>query len=77
MEETDIHWRCRAVGSFNWRWKFQQKYPLTNDDYGADRFKVQLYDKKVASSDELIGETTISLDTHNLIRKYKYFFCFK
>lgn len=22
MMDTDIHWRCRAKGSFNWRWKF-------------------------------------------------------
>lgn len=20
--ETDTHWRCRNIGSFNWRWKF-------------------------------------------------------
>ena len=39
--ETDVHWRCRAKGSFNWRWKFPVSYPpRTEDDYGADRFKV-------------------------------------
>ena len=39
--ETDIHWRCRAKGSFNWRWKYTVYYPLrTEDDYGIDRFKV-------------------------------------
>lgn len=40
--ETDTHWRCREKGSFNWRWKFKVSYPLrTEDDYGADRFKVK------------------------------------
>ena len=39
--ETDVHWRCRAKGSFNWRWKFPVTYPLrSEDDYGADKFKV-------------------------------------
>lgn len=42
MLETDVHWRCRAKGSFNWRWKFTVHYPLrTEDDYGNDRFKVK------------------------------------
>lgn len=41
MMETDVHWRCRQKGSFNWRWKFTVFYPLrTEDDYGNDRFKV-------------------------------------
>ena len=41
MMESDVHWRCRAKGSFNWRWKFPVTYPLrSEDDYGADRFKV-------------------------------------
>jgi hypothetical protein len=40
--ETDTHWRCRNKGSFNWRWKFDVKYPITADDYGADTFKVNM-----------------------------------
>lgn len=43
MMETDVHWRCRQKGSFNWRWKYNVVYPLrTEDDYGNDRFKVYL-----------------------------------
>lgn len=38
--ETDIHWRCRNIGSFNWRWKHKVKYPATIEDYGSDRFKL-------------------------------------
>jgi hypothetical protein len=26
-QETDVHWRCRGQGSFNWRWKFNVNYP--------------------------------------------------
>ena len=42
FEETDTHWRCRAKGSFNWRWKYKAKYPMREDDYGngMDRFKI-------------------------------------
>lgn len=25
---TDTHWRCRAKGSFNWRWKFNVMLPV-------------------------------------------------
>ena len=55
--ETDIHWRCRAKGSFNWRIKSKVSYPMLPDDYGSDRYKVQLWDKDIVGSDELIGET--------------------
>lgn len=27
-KETDIHWRCRDKGSFNWRWKFKFNFPF-------------------------------------------------
>lgn len=40
LMETDIHWRCRQKGSFNWRWKFKQRFPMTIEDYGSDKFKV-------------------------------------
>eukprot|EP00825_Cyclidium_porcatum_P019448 TRINITY_DN2206_c0_g1_i4.p2 TRINITY_DN2206_c0_g1~~TRINITY_DN2206_c0_g1_i4.p2 ORF type:complete len:243 (-),score=34.44 TRINITY_DN2206_c0_g1_i4:210-938(-) len=67
--ETDIHWRCRQLGSFNWRWKFKQKFPLTIEEYGSDKFKVQLWDKDVVGQDDFIGECTIDLNTHNMINK--------
>lgn len=69
--ETDVHWRCRAKGSFNWRWKFTVFYPLrTEDDYGSDRFKISLWDKDIITSDEMIGETDIDLNIHNMISKF-------
>jgi hypothetical protein len=35
--ESDTHWRCRGLGSFNWRWKFPITLPLDPDeDYGKD-----------------------------------------
>ena len=40
--ETDTHWRCRAKGSFNWRWKFPMKLPLDpEEDYGKDVLTVR------------------------------------
>lgn len=41
--ETDTHWRCRAKGSFNWRYKFPMTLPLDNDDdYGKDILTVSI-----------------------------------
>lgn len=55
--ETDTHWRCRAKGSFNWRWKFPVTLPLdVDDDYGGDILKLQLFDRDIVGSNELIGE---------------------
>ena len=37
--ETDTHWRCRNIGSFNWRWKFEINLPVDeNKNYGEDKF---------------------------------------
>lgn len=58
-------------GSFNWRWKFKTFFPLREDDYGGDRFKIQIWDKDIVSSDELIGENDISLNMHNMVQKLK------
>jgi len=39
--ETDTHWRCRNVGSFNWRWKFPVTLPLhPEDDLDKERIKI-------------------------------------
>lgn len=64
-----MHWRCRAKGSFNWRVKNKVFYPPLPDDFGTDKFKLQLWDKDLVGSDELIGETTFSLNTHKMIDK--------
>jgi len=40
--ESDTHWRCRAKGSFNWRWKIPMKLPLDYDEeYGMDILTVR------------------------------------
>ena len=67
MLETDTHWRCRQKGSFNWRIKHKIKLPFKEDDYGADRYKVALWDKDIIGNDDLIGECNIDLNTHKLL----------
>lgn len=71
FQETDIHWRCRNKGSFNWRWKFKANYPMREDDYGnkMDSFKIQVWDKDIIGSNELIGEAEIDLNIHKMIDK--------
>jgi len=63
--ETDIHWRCRGKGSFNWRWKFPVKFPMVSEeDFGNDKFKISLWDKDLIGADDLIGECEIDLNYH-------------
>jgi hypothetical protein len=42
-QETDTHWRCRNKGSFNWRMKFDVRFPMRDDDYGNDTVKVKIF----------------------------------
>ena len=68
--ETDTHWLCRNKGSFNWRWKFPIKLPVDeNKNYGEDRFIMQIWDRNLINRDEMIGETEVSLNTHNMLKK--------
>ena len=67
---TDTHWRCRSKGSFNWRWKFDLMLPIDqNKNYGEDTFVIQLWDRDLISSDDLIGEAEIDLNTHKMLKK--------
>ncbi|KAL4431869.1 hypothetical protein ABPG74_012681 [Tetrahymena malaccensis] len=68
-QDTDVHWRCRSNGFFNWRMKFRQSYPLNNDEYGGDKLFVQLLDKDIIASDDIIGSCTVDLNQHKLIDK--------
>lgn len=69
-KETDTHWRCRGTGSFNWRWKIPIALPIDpNKDYGMDRFVIQLWDRDLIGSNDLIGECEIDLNTHNMLKK--------
>lgn len=68
--ETDVHWRCRNKGSFNYRWKFPMKLPLDPDlDYGKDQLKLSLWDRDVLSANEMICEARIDLKDHNILQK--------
>lgn len=67
---TDTHWRCRAKGSFNWRWKFKIHLPVDqNKNYGEDVFVVQLWDRDLIARNDLIGEAQIDLNIHKMLKK--------
>lgn len=69
-QETDTHWFCRALGSFNWRWKWDIKLPVDIDkNYGEDRITIQLWDRDLIGFNELIGEAEISLHEHKMLSK--------
>ncbi len=69
-QDTDTHWRCRDKGSFNWRMKFPLSFPIRGEqDYGTDRMFLQLLDKDLVGSDELIGEAILDLNRHRMIAK--------
>jgi hypothetical protein len=76
-QETDTHWRCRSKGSFNWRMKYKTAFPMKPDEYGNDRFKMQLWDKDLIDSNDLIGETDVDLNTHRMIEKFKLIYIFR
>lgn len=62
-QETDTHWRCRDKGSFNWRMKFPVFFPLRGEqDYGNDWFFIQVLDRDLVGSNELIGEAVVDLN---------------
>ena len=68
--ETDTHWRCRNKGSFNWRWKFDINLPVDeNKNYGEDQFIIQLWDRDLIASNDLIGSFQIDLNTHKMLKK--------
>lgn len=68
--ETDTHWRCRAKGSFNWRWKFEVNLPVDeNKNYGEDKFMIQLWDRDLIARNDLIGEFEVDLNSHKMLKK--------
>jgi len=69
-KETDTHWFCRGMGSFNWRWKWEVNLPVDlNKNYGEDRFCFQLWDRDLIASNDLIGEIEINLNDHRMLKK--------
>lgn len=50
--------------------KFPVKFPMVSEnDFGNDKFKVSLWDKDLVGADDLIGESEIDLNYHNMINK--------
>ena len=69
-QETDTHWACRTVGSFNYRFKFPVFYPPKPEDMYSDIFAVQIWDRDLIGYNNLIGETRVNLNTvHKIIQK--------
>ena len=50
FQETDIHWRCRAKGSFNWRMKYKSFFPMLPEEYGSDQLKVFFVSSSIRSN---------------------------
>jgi len=69
FQDTDTHWRARAKASFNWRYKFKMSLPLGRDGFKENVFQVQLFDKDVLTSNAMIGEAEIDLNTHRMLEK--------
>lgn len=56
-KETDTHFRCQTgKGSFNYRHLFE-----TNDQEKDHNLTVQIWDRDIFSSNEIIGDATINL----------------
>ena len=70
LQESDTHWICRDIGNFNWRMKFPVFFPMRGEqDYGQDRFTLQVFDRAIVGSNTVIGEALIDLNTHSMIAK--------
>jgi hypothetical protein len=61
MQETDVHWRCRNNGSFNWRMKFKFTLGPRSFMMKHPQIKLQLWDKDILKYNDMIAEQSISL----------------
>lgn len=58
--ETDTHWRCKSgQGSWNWRIKIPFELPIKAREMG--RLRVQLWDRDIVKSNEIIGSGSYNL----------------
>ena len=59
--ETDTHWRAKD-GKASWNWRL--KFPCTlTDSMKYQRLTLQLWDKDILTSDYMIGDATLNLDS--------------
>lgn len=57
---TDTHWRCKnGSGSWNWRIKIPIELPIKERERG--RLKIQMWERNIITSNEIIGENTVNL----------------
>jgi hypothetical protein len=60
-QETDTHWRCgTGEASFNWRMLFEVDSPARSGN--AYVLKIQIYDRDVMSSNDMICEYEMDLN---------------
>lgn len=59
-QSTDTHWLCRSgAGSWNYRVKIPVELPISTREEG--RLRVQLWNRNIIRSNELIGEASVPL----------------
>jgi hypothetical protein len=57
QKQTDTHWRCKGgKASFNYRWTFDVQVPMKHS-----RLVLQAWDRDLLSNNDLIGETSLSI----------------
>ena len=42
---------------------------MSDDDYGKDILNLSLWDRDIIKSNEMIGETSLTLNTHKMLKK--------
>jgi hypothetical protein len=58
--DTDTHWKCKSgAASWNWRIKLPMELPIKTRELG--RLKMQVYERNLITSNELIGEAVVNL----------------
>ena len=59
-QETDVHWRARSVGSFNWRMCWDVALP--QHEHSPARLSIKAFDKDPTTfSSDLVGFTELNL----------------
>jgi hypothetical protein len=60
VQETDVHWRCKTgAAAWNWRIKIPIELPIKSRELG--RLKIQMWEKNIVTSNEIVGEATVNI----------------
>lgn len=57
MQSTDIHWVCKD-GNPNWNYRMTWDFAINHDEE-CHALKLQMFDKDIFSSDEMIGSAEL------------------